>query len=169
MGIIATSQAVIRWPQQQEIEPGGYYNVYADARDGVIDYATPCNAAPKVAWPENAGRVGDGLGPDGSGADGYGYGGIGDGAGADGYGWDGFGAALLAVTSGPLADGTWLFAVVGYDAAGNPSSAAGGTTAQATLAGTPEPPASIEANSYDDVTGTLAMTLGLSADDEAST
>jgi len=166
MGIIATNKAQIRWPQAQETDPRGSYNVFCDARNGTVDLTTAINASPIAAWPDEAGKVGEGLADDGSGADGWGYGGIGDGSGIDGLGPDGIGATWLAFTTAPLADGTWLFGVIAYDAAGNPAAAAGETAAQVTLAGTPAPPASLAIDSWDDPSGTVTLTLGLSADDE---
>lgn len=159
---------MIRWPQQQEVLLSGGYDVYRDNRDGAVDFSARINPAMLTAWPDAAGKAGDGLGEDGLGADGYGYGGIGDGVGADGFGFDGFGAAFIEFTSPLLADGTWSFAVVASDAAGNPAAATDGTRAAVTLAGTPAPPASIAADDYDDGTDTLTLALGLSPDDEGA-
>ncbi|KKL20201.1 hypothetical protein LCGC14_2457840 [marine sediment metagenome] len=64
----------------------------------------------------------------------------------------------------------YLFGVVAVDPAGNPSvdPETYAATQTATVAGTPKPPASIAADSYDSPTETLTLTLGLSPDDAAA-
>lgn len=66
---------------------------------------------------------------------------ISDGFGLGGFGRGGFGRAATAYRweSGPLASGTWTFAVVPYDAAGNSSGP--GQVATVTIAQAPLPPA----------------------------
>ncbi len=90
------------------------FRVYSsDAPGGVIDYTAPL--ATITAYP--AGIVTDGFGFGGFGAGGFGQ--------APGtYTW----------TSNPLAAGTWSFAIVPFDAAGNPG------PAQATTATLNAPP-----------------------------
>lgn len=165
MSIVATSRAVVSWPTQQQVLPGGQFQVYYDDRDGSVDYQTPLPACPIEAWPDGEGKIGDGLGPDGSGADGYGYGGVGDGMGADSMGPDGFGATLIAFLTPLLLDGTWEFAVVAMDVAGNEITPA--TIEQTVaLAGVPQPPGNLQTDSYDSGTDTLAMSWTLSTDDD---
>ena len=69
-----------------------------------------------------------------------------DGFGLGGFGAGGFGqsAGIYAWTSGPLAAGTWTFAVVPYDAAGNQGAA---QTTTVTLTGPPREPAAFAGTS----------------------
>jgi hypothetical protein len=66
---------------------------------------------------------------------------ISDGFGQGGFGQGGFGraATLSQWTSGPLPSGTWQFAVVPYDRAGN--SRGSGQTVSVTIRAAPRPPA----------------------------
>ncbi len=166
MGIIAQDARVrIRWPQNQAVPLGGHYDAFrGNNAGGAVDYGSRINKRPIRAWPNHAMcKIGDGMGPDGSGADGFGWGGIGDGRGADGLGMDGFGAEMLEHLTDELPDGTYNFAVVGYDTAGNAST--GNLDDEAVLAGTPEPPGVPAADSYVKVTDTLRLTWTLSGDD----
>ncbi len=168
MGIIATSKARIRIPQQQQLAIGSTVDVYKnDGAGGAVSFSAPISPAPVEAWPNaGEGKIGCGLGPDGSGPDGLGTGGLGDGNGPCGYGPDGFGANFLAYETPELADATWKFAAVPIDSAGNPASPSTGTEIELTLAGTPKKPASVKAASWDDPSETVTLTLGLSPDDE---
>lgn len=167
MSIIADGRAEVRFAESQAVPLGGHYRVYRDDCDGVVDYTTGLGEA-IPAWPEGAGKIGDGLGSDGYGADGVGDGGLGDGHGADGLGADGFGARLLAITTPLLDEGDWTFGVVGFDAAGNPAPAATATEIAATIGNDPEPPTALAADAYDADTDTLTFSWTRSADDEGS-
>ena len=167
MTIIADSaQVLIRWIPDQAINLGGFFHVYKDDRDTVVDYTARINPSAIDAWPDAAGKMGFSLGPFGDGPWGFGAGGVGFGSGEWGYGPFGFDANWLTFTTPELTDGDWTLGVVSFDAATNPSPAAGGTEATATVAGEPEPPQSIVAASY--AAETLVMTLGLSPDDEGA-
>jgi hypothetical protein len=161
MGIVAQARARLRWPQQQQVPLDGAYEVYRDARDGNVDYADPVNPAPIPAWPDEEGKIGDGLGRDGQGADGFGDGGSGDGLGADCLGPDGFGANWQEYVTPELADGTWELAVVPVDAAGNETTPATLEESVA-LAGIPEPPTNIQPTDYDGPSDTLTISWTLS-------
>jgi hypothetical protein len=94
------------------------FRVYgSDAPGGAVDYTTAL--ADITAYPAGIATDGFGLGEFGAG---------GFGQSASSYTW----------TSGPLAAGTWNFAVVPYDAAGNAGVA---QTTTVTLAGPPRAPA----------------------------
>ena len=69
-----------------------------------------------------------------------------DGFGLGGFGTGGFGqsAGIYTWTSGPLAAGTWTFAVVPYDTAGNQGTA---QTTTVTVAGPPREPAAFAGTS----------------------
>jgi hypothetical protein len=100
------------------------FRVYgSDASGGAVDYSTVL--ADITAYPT-------GITTDGFGLGGFGSGGFGQSAGN--YAW----------TSGPLAAGTWTFAVVPYDAAGNEGTA---QTTTVTIAGPPRAPASFAGTS----------------------
>ncbi len=100
------------------------FRVYgSDAPGGAVDYSAVL--ADITAYPT-------GITTDGFGLGGFGSGGFGQVAGN--YAW----------TSGPLAAGTWTFAVVPYDAAGNGSAA---QTTTVTIAGPPPAPAAFTGTS----------------------
>jgi len=169
MGIVAKSAARIRWPAQQQVPLNGAYRIYRDdGAGGGIDYDTPCNADPIAAWPDGEGKMGAGLGPAGSGAAGYGYGAYlpGAGEGAAGLGMAGFGADWHEWITAELADATYLFAVVGLDAAGNLSETPADVLAAVTLAAAPDPPGVPSPTAYEKGTDTLTLGWPLSADDE---
>lgn len=163
MGIVATSRALIRWPTQQSVPLDGSFDIYLDEQ-----FASPINPLPIAAWPDElaGGKIGFGLGGFGQGAFGHGDGGFGFGEGPFGLGPFGYGAAWLEYITDLLADGLHKFDVIGLDAAGNPTSPAGGTQAEITLAGEPAPPGRPQADSYDQGTDTLTLSYALSADDE---
>ena len=168
MPITAKARIAISFLQAQHVPLGSHYDVYRDNRDGAL--AAKINFTPVDAWPDGHGKVGAGLGPAGYGPAGYGNGGVGAGAGPAGYGMAGFGGDVLSFTTEPLLDGDWLLGVVAVDPAGNPATdpETYAATQTATVAGTPKPPASIAADSYDAPTETLTLTLGLSPDDAAA-
>jgi hypothetical protein len=95
----------------------GFHLYGSDAPGGAVDYSAVL--ADITAYPA-------GIATDGFGLGGFGSGGFGQLAGN--YAW----------TSGPLAAGTWTFAVVPYDAAGNEGAA---QTTTVTVAGPPPAPA----------------------------
>ena len=169
MGIQADSaRALIRWPRQQEVlPPAGTFNVYKnDGAGGEIDYDTPVNLRPISAWgPGAEGKIGFGLGKFGETAFGFDGPGMGFGIGCFGLGYFGIGADWVTFTTPPLADGTWLFAAVGADEAENETTPAT-ETVTLTLAGTPEPPADLAADSYTSGTDTLSLSWTASSDDE---
>ena len=166
MGIVAMAQVLVRWPPSQEILPGGYFHVFRDDRDGVVDYDSPINPAPIPAWIDNEGKVGVGLGPFGEGAFGIGAGGAGLGGGHFGMGIFGVGAELISFTTPLLADGTWTIAVVGYDAAGNRVIVAV-LEQTVTIAGSPERiPARPTFSNYDAGGNLVTANWALSPDDE---
>ena len=150
MAITASGQVELLWPQQQQVDLGGSYDIYRDDRNGVVvfDSAHKLNPSPIAAWPDGEGKIGAGLGAAGQGSAGYGFGGIGAGQGAAGLGMAGFGAELMSYVTSLLADGVWKFAIVAVDAAANPSAPAAGKEVTATIAATPKPPASCKAASY---------------------
>jgi len=169
MGIVAHSAARIRWPAQQQAPLDGAFGVYRDdGAGGGIDYGTACNADPIPAWPDGEGKMGAGLGPAGSGAAGYGYGAYlpGAGEGAAGLGMAGFGADWHEWITADLADATYLFAVVGLDAAGNLSETPADVLAAVTLAAAPDPPGVPSPTAYEKATDTLTLNWPLSGDDE---
>jgi len=173
MGIVARSKPLLRIAQDQRVPLDGSLDIYRNDGDGfsepvTFDAAHKVNTRPIDAWPDGEGKIGDSLGPDGSGPDGYGHGGVGDGLGADGIGMDGFGAQYIPYVGGLLDDGDYVFAVVARDPAGNPAAPSSGTEVTLALAGTPKPPASIAAASWDNGAGELTLTLGLSPSDEAA-
>lgn len=112
------------------------FRVYGSAAPGAaVDYGAPLADVPAYV----AGQVNDGYGLGGYGEGGYGRA-------ASSYSW----------TSGRLGPGTWTFAVVPYDAAGNACAAP--TTAAVTIEAPPRPPAPDGAGrrlaaSYDPATG----------------
>ena len=157
---------MIQWPTQQQVPVDGHFNVYKDdGAGGAVAYAAALNPSPIAAWPEGAGKVGAGRGPAGYGPAGFGYGGVGAGIGPAGLGPAGFGAEMMSFTTAPLLDGPWTFAVVPFDAAGNPAAPSAGTTAQVTLAGTPDAPGRPTIDSYDAPAGTMQISFDLSDDD----
>jgi len=165
MGIIADSQALLKWLRSQDVPADGYYHVYRDDRDGVVDYATRINPLPIPGWADQAGKIGFGLGRFGYGPFGTGdAGGLGFGLGAFGWGLFGWCADLAEFHTPALADGMWRFGILGFDAAGN--AAGSGTEVDVVLAGTPAPPGVPTASSYDDDTDTLTLAWSLSPDDE---
>jgi hypothetical protein len=96
------------------------FRVYvSDAPGDAVDYSVIL--ADITAYPT-------GITTDGFGLGGFGSGGLGQAAGN--YSW----------TSGPLAAGTWTFAIVPYDAAENEGAA---QTTTVTIAGPPPPPAAL--------------------------
>lgn len=166
--IIARSKPLLSIAQDQRIPLGGWLDIYRNDGDGgavTFDAAHKINSRPIEAWPEGEGKIGDGLGGDGAGPDGYGHGGIGDGLGADGIGMDGFGSQLIPYVGKLLDDGDYIFAVVARDSCGNPAAPSSGTEVTLALAGTPKPPASIAAASWDNGAEELTLTLGLSPSD----
>ncbi len=175
MGIQADSaRATIRWPRQQEVPPGGTFNVYKnDGADGAIDYDTAINLRPIPAWPAGAeGKIGFGIGRFGENAFGFDGPGMGFGQGCFGLGYFGIGADWIRFTTPPLADGTpplddeaYEFAAVGTDEAGNETTPATETVSLA-LAGPPDPAADLAADSYTSGTDTLSLAWTLSADDD---
>ena len=96
------TQVRLSWQAGEYLDPGlesGSWR-FADGRTGTIDYAAPLNETPIPARP-------GGQAPWGYGAGGYGIGGYGRSAGP--YEW----------TTATLEPGSWRFAVVAVDAAGN--------------------------------------------------
>jgi len=168
MGIVASAKVDIFFPQDQRLYPEDYFNIYRNGgAGGEIDYDHAINAASIPAWPDAEGKVGDGYGPDGAGCDGYGSGGYGDGMGADGMGPDGIGVGRLEFTTRPLTDGTYTFAIMAIDAAGNPSAASGGCECQATVAGSPKAVAAAPTPSeFDGDNDEITMTIALSPNDD---
>ena len=164
MAIIAEAQVELNWPQQQQVPLDGYYKVFRDNRDGVVDYDSPVNALPIPAWPEGVGKRAFGLGLFGAGMFGFGAVGYPFGHGRFGMGRFGFGAEMHAYLTPPLADGTWRFAVVGFDPAGNPAAPAAAIEHACGVAGSPRPPSDLEATAY--AAGVLTLDWTLSEDDE---
>lgn len=162
--IIAKSKAKLRWPAMQSLLGGGFYEVYKDARDGVVSYTTPINPSPIEAWKDLEGKIGFGLGPFGKGGFGGGTGGVGFGVGMFGAGPFGVGAPTIEFVTDDLPDGTWTFAVVARDAAGNAAgSAAEDSLSQVALAGTPRPVSDLTAVA--DGANNVKLTWSLSPDD----
>jgi len=164
MAIVAKAAVRLQWPQEQQVPLGGAYRAYRDNRDGQIDYDAAVNAKPLPAWPEGEGKMGFGLGAFGACPFGF-EGGLGFGLGAFGSGPFGFESGPMQYVTAPLDDGTWKFAVVGFDAAGNglvPSS----VTASATIAGVPLPPGVPQIVQYDAQSDCLTVQWTLSPDDE---
>jgi len=163
--IVARSRAQISWLEPQGVPPDGYYHVYRDGRDGTVVYDADHRVTPEKidAWPDMIGKLGWGLG--GWGLGGWGVGepaGQGWGVGPWGVGPWGLGARYREITTPKLLDGTWTFAVVSYDAAGN-ATAPVATTVSVALAGTPAAPTNAAA---EDDSGDVKLTWTLSADDE---
>ena len=165
MGIEATSKALLRWPQQQDIPLTATFGVYRSAAGGgAVDYDSEINPAQIDAWPDGVGKVGFGLGAFGGGPFGLGHGGVGFGLGMFGLGAFGYDVAPVEFTTGDLADALYVFSVAAADRAGNVETASA-ITVDVVLAGEPAPPTDAEASSYD---GTLVLAFSLSADDDAA-
>jgi hypothetical protein len=114
-------RAQLTWAGGTYLSPSGdvaAFRIFASPTPG----AAVSYAAPVATVPAYRGTITDGFGMGG-----FGMGGFGRAAGS--YSW----------TSGPLAPGDWTFAVSPVDSAGN--SCAAPTTATATIAGPPRPPA----------------------------
>ncbi|NLF33262.1 MAG: hypothetical protein GX591_20545 [Planctomycetes bacterium] len=163
MTLIARSSAVrLRWPQQSGV---AWFNIYSDGGSGgAIDYDTPLNARPIVAWPDGEGYGGWGLGRWGYGRWGASAAGAGWGLGLWGFGPWGYGRGGLAHVVRYLADGTHTFAVVGFDAAGNAVTPAA-VTAAVTVAAAPRPPSRLRPTAWDGPNNTLTLSYTLSPDD----
>ena len=118
MGIVAQSQALVKWSEPQGVLPSGHYDLYKDARDGTVDYATRLNGDDIPAWPDLQGKLGLGIGPLGAGRLGRGTAlGFGLGAFPLGLGPLGVGGRWREFTTDLPRDGSWKFAVVSLDAA----------------------------------------------------
>ncbi len=165
MSIVADAQVEVRWPQQQAVPLGGWYDIFGDAKSGAVDYGTPLNPGRIPAWPDDNAKIGAGLGRAGMGVAGYGDGGMGAGLGGAGLGMAGFGAEVISYITGALADGTHTLAVVGFDPAGNKVTPADLET-EIAVAGVPAPPGVPTATNYDNGSDTLTLNWALSPDDE---
>ncbi len=169
MGIIAHSaRAEISFSVPPSAPAQGYYLLYRnDGAGGAVDYNSPLAQRPIRPWGRGGGAFsGRGIGPRGSGGRGHGYAGFGRGNGPRGYGPRARGAKKITATTPKLADGTYIFAAVAYDPAGNADEPGSRIEATATLAGTPEAPGEISATNYDPATDVLTLSWTLSADDE---
>jgi hypothetical protein len=119
-----STRASLSWLGGTYLDPSGlddvqgFYIYGATAPGGPVDYTTP--SATILAYP--GGWISDGFGLGGFGQGGFGRS-------ATSYSWE----------SIPLGSGTWSFAVVPYDAAGN--SRTPGQIASVTIAEAPLPPA----------------------------
>lgn len=165
--IIARADVNVRWPQTQQVPLGGFYNIYQDG-----DYSVPINSQPVAAWPNGQGKIGFGLGQFGMGYFGYNgvdpvnrHAGPGFGIGMFGMGYFGIGALPMNFVARDVLDGERTFAVVGFDAVGNPVTPPSGTNDTKIVAGIPRPPEGLEAASYNNGTGELTLTITLSPDD----
>jgi len=165
--ITAQSRARLKVLADQAYPVGSTVSFYKDAKDGVVDYATALNAVAIAIWAVNgAGKIGYGRGRYGRGGYGHGEGGLGYGAGLYGAGGYGTGgdwveaAGADGFLTAELDDGDWTFGAKVTDPAGNASSA---KEAAATLAGTPDPPTALAADSY--AGGRIALTFTVSDDD----
>jgi len=155
------SDVTLRWPEQQSLL--GEYRMYGGV--GSVSYAARLNPSRIPAWRLASGKIGFGLGRFGYGAFGYGDGGVGFGFGGFGLGAFGFGTPMIEHVLSDLIDGTWHFAVVGVDPAGNEVTPAV-VTASVALSAAPEPPGIPTADGYDEGTDTLTVSWALSPDDE---
>jgi len=158
LGIVATSDVLLTWPQQADAKS---YAVYGDGGDGSIDYENAVNTALIDDRGGSAGQDGYGLGEYGNtpyGADeaGYGAGAYGQGL----YGTDDDGVSCLLER---LSDAAHQFAAVGMDAAGNEQTPAT-AVADLVLAGEPAPPADLAAVAY--AAGRVRLTFARSEHDE---
>jgi len=162
-----TARALLQWTTTVTIGPDGYYVAYrGTAAGGAVDYDTPYITRKIPAWPTRRYPGGYGSGPYGSGAYGHGYlGGVGYGRGPYGRGPYGRGATILQAVGPPLADGTWSFAVVGYDDLGNADPSGDRLTDSIALAGTPEPPGEPDPSAWAAGTGTVTVDYDVSTDD----
>jgi len=157
MGIIADQQIELAWPQDQSMDLGGSYQVYADGAADAI------NDSPIAAWPDGVGKIGWGMAAWGAMA--WGVEQLAAGWGLSPWGAFPWGqeAGYLSYTTPPLADGVHAMALSAVDAAGNESSQASASIA---AAGTPEAPADLAVESYAD--GVLKLSFTLSNDDEGA-
>jgi len=146
----------LTWPQSQDVPGLGYYQLY---RDGA---AAPENDSPIPAWPSGQGKSGWGRGAWGAGVWGRSARGLGWGMGGWGVGGWGVGGRNLSMVADLVPDGVHDWEIAAFDPAGNES--AGNPTASLAVAGTPDPPADVEADSYSD--DVLSVTFSLSEDDE---
>ena len=119
------------------------FDVFGDGRTGSVDYAAPLNESPIPARPE-------GLAPWGYGCGGYGVGGYGRSAAA--YGW----------VTDALEPGTWRFAVVAVDAAGNRLASAAETAVS--VQPVPRPAEDFRVAEYDPVTARTRLAWSASPD-----
>jgi hypothetical protein len=111
------------------------FDVFADGRTGTLDYTMPLNEAPIPAAEEGQARWGFGCG----------------GFGVGGYGRS---AACYEWTSDGLEPGTWRFAVMTVDRAGNRQATAADVSVDVTPV--PRPPTEFRLSSYDPQAG-IAM------------
>ena len=167
--IIANARAAISWTPNPGLSDDGRYTLHRnDGAGGAVDYATVINTRRLPAYlsaPTERRLYGRGLYPRGgaSAHRGWGQGGAGRGNGPRGRSPRGFDLDLRTATTPELADATYDMAVVAVDAAGNPTAA--GATAAVTLAGSPEPPTELAADSYSSPAGQLTLTWTASTDD----
>jgi hypothetical protein len=121
-------QVRLSWQAGEYLDPNlESFDVFGDDRTGAVDYAAALNEAPVPARP-------GGQAPWGYGAGGYGVGGYGRSAAR--YEW----------TTGTLEPGSWRFAVVAVDAAGNRLETA--AEASVIVAPVPRPPSDFRVGSY---------------------
>ena len=166
MTIRATNHgARINVPIGQDIAPGSRLNVYRSDRNGaaaVLDEDHRINPRPIACWPNDAlgEKMGLGVGGLGEGMLGVGEGGFGLGDFPLGSGPLGYGSLLEAVVSDVLTDGTYVFAAVVTDPAGNDSDASDEATLS--VAGTPRPPSGLSGELNGDQ---LQINWALSPDD----
>ncbi len=133
----AGSRVRLTWQAGPHLDPAlAAFEVFGDGGTGVVDYETPLGDAPLEAEPE-------GRPPWGFGTGGFGVGGYGD------------GAAVYSWTSDGLAPGTWRFAVVAVDEAGNRAATA--AEREVSLAPFPRPPADFVLAEYDPGTRTATL------------
>ena len=161
-----TGRAKLQWAASVTIGPSGHFRAFrGTAAGGAVDYDTPYIPRNIPAWPARQYPGGFGSGPFGDGGFGHGYLGVGFGRGPFGRGPFGRGVPGLEVVGPPLADGTWYFAIVGYDEHGNADPSGDRVTASVALAGTPAAPGEPSPTAWTAATGTATIDYDLSTDD----
>ena len=119
----------LTWQAGEYLDPNLVtFDVFGDGRSGTVDYDTPLNEFPIPAQPT-------GQAPWGYGCGGYGVGAYGQSAAP--YEW----------RTDPLEPGTWCFAVVAVDAAGNHLATA--AEVEIDVAPLPRPPSNFRVSDYD--------------------
>ena len=152
----AGNRVLLTWPRYQELEAGGYVQIYWDAGTGVIDEDTPINTEKIYNWPPGAPRPGHGAGTHGAGPHGDEGDSVGFGRQAHGYGPHGRDVDTMEFLTEETPAGTYQFRLRQFDKAGNAGTA---TDVEVIVGGLPPEAGGIEVSSYTQATNTLVLTV----------